>query len=164
MERASQHPIAKAVLAEAESRSILLDSPQEAQTTPGQGASCVLGDQTVRVGKRSFIGDVPIEQSLGDKSAELERQAKTVLWVANDEHPIGLIAVSDGLKPEAADVIRSLRESGLGVTMLTGDNAHTARAIAQRVGIDKVSAEVLPSEKSERIRVLQRRKPGGDGG
>ncbi len=158
VERGSQHPIATAILAEAERLGVDTSMPDDVQSSSGQGVTAVWQGQRVRVGNQRFIEqDSSIDPALQTRAAELQRQAKTVMWIACEGDVVGLIAVADTIKPESAEAIAMLHRQGIVVSMLTGDNQHTAAAVASQVGIDDVMAEVLPGEKTERIRELQSR-------
>jgi Cu+-exporting ATPase len=161
VERGSQHPIAKAILDEAERTGVELVMPEDVQTQPGQGVTGMLSGQVVRVGNQRFMNQcfvsqfAEIESALAETAADLQRQAKTVIWVAGDSRILGLIAVADSLKPQSRAAIAALLEKGIRVSMLTGDNRHTASAVAEQVGIHDVVADVLPGEKTSRIKDLQ---------
>lgn len=167
IERGSQHPIAAAIIAEAERIGAKMDMPANVQSTPGKGIAGDLGDRTIRVGSRAFIergesGDEPgdeIDAEWTERAMGLQRQAKTVMWVADEKQILGLIAVADTLKSDAKETISRLHDQGIGVSMLTGDNGHTADAVAGQVGIEDVISEVLPSDKTHRVESLQ---AGGD--
>ena len=160
IERGSQHPIAAAIIAEAERIGATMDMPSNVQSTPGKGIAGDLGDRTIRVGSRAFVerGD-EIAEEWTERAMGLQRQAKTVMWVADEKQILGLIAVADTLKPDAKETISRLHDQGIGVSMLTGDNGHTADAVAGQVGIEDVISEVLPSDKTHRVESLQ---AGGD--
>lgn len=156
VERGSQHPIAKAITVEADRIGVELLMPEQVQSTAGQGISGRLAGKHLRVGNRRFIEqDSTIAAEMLDQASHLQRQSKTVMWVARDAELIGLIAVADSLKPESAETIETLRQRKIAISMLTGDNQHTALAIANQVGITDVHAEVLPNEKTEHVRTLQ---------
>ncbi|WP_220498152.1 heavy metal translocating P-type ATPase [Rhodopirellula sp. JC639] len=158
VERGSQHPIAAAILAEAERLGVETSMPDDVQTTSGQGVSARWDGKRVYVGNLRFIQQhSQVDNELQDRAAELQRQAKTVMWVVCDGAIVGLIAVADTIKSESAEAIRRLHGRGITVSMLTGDNQHTARAVADQVGIDDVMAEVLPGDKTKRIQDLQSR-------
>ncbi|WP_199773746.1 heavy metal translocating P-type ATPase [Stieleria maiorica] len=158
VEWGSQHPIAAAILNEAQRLGVETSMPDDVQSTPGQGVSARWDGKQVHVGNLRFVEQhSQVDAELQDRAAGLQRQAKTVMWVACDGAIIGLIAVADTIKPESAEAIRRLHGKGIVVSMLTGDNQHTAEAVAEQVGIDDVMAEVLPGDKTKRIRDLQSR-------
>lgn len=156
VERGSEHPLAAAIVAEAVEQDIALTDPQEFLSTPGQGVVGRVGSQTLQIGKRAWLElDQDSTSDIDSHALELERQAKTVMWVAADRVVVGLIAVADTLKPSSPAAIAQLKELGLKVAMITGDNTHTARAIAEQVGITEILAETLPGDKAARVQQLQ---------
>jgi Cu+-exporting ATPase len=157
VEKGSEHPLGKAVVRAAEDRGLSLRIPAEFQSAGGSGVRGRVGDAAVAVGKAAWI-----EGGLGVSTAAaagriqaLQAQGKTVMAVARDHALIGLIAVSDALKPDSAAAVAQLRALGLKVAMITGDNIETARAIAAQVAVDQVFAEVRPDEKAIRIKEFQ---------
>ncbi|MDM4013969.1 heavy metal translocating P-type ATPase [Roseiconus lacunae] len=160
-ERGSGHPIAKAIVKKADESQIELSYPDDVQSFTGRGIEAKLDRSQVKVGRLEFAwssSDAPATDEMSrfeQQAAKIRAEAKTVLGVSVDGKPAGLIAVADQIKPEAADAIRSLRDRGIEVSMLTGDNQETASAVADKVGITDVIAEVLPGEKTDRISRLQ---------
>jgi Cu+-exporting ATPase len=163
VERSSEHPIARAIVAAAASG----PTAREFEARPGFGAVANLDGREIAVGNRPFFA------ILGVDFAPLQRDltaavtnGETAVLVAVDGALAGLLAVADPPRPEAAEVVRTLRSMGYRVSMLTGDDATTAGAMAQRLGIDEVKAEVMPPDKAAAI--LEYRKEGpvgmvGDG-
>jgi Cu+-exporting ATPase len=156
-EKGSEHPLGKAIVRTAEDQGLALQIPAEFQAAGGRGVRGRIGGAWVAVGKPAWV-----EEELGiglDAARErihgLQAEGKTVMVVALDSVPAGLIAVSDELKPDSAQAIARLHELGLKIVMLTGDNLETARAIATRVAIDRIFAEVRPDEKAVKVRELQ---------
>jgi Cu+-exporting ATPase len=157
VEKGSEHPLGKAIVAQAESSNLVLPDPVEFKASGGRGVQARVNGARVAVGKPAWI-----EEALGiataplrDRIHELQSQAKTVMVVARDGRLAGLIAVADMLKPDSRQAIQELRALGLKVVMLTGDNLATARSIASQVGVEHIFAEVRPEEKSSRIKGLQ---------
>ena len=157
VEKGSEHPLGKAIVAQAESSNLVLPDPVEFKASGGRGVQARVNGARVAVGKPAWI-----EEELGiataplrDRIHELQSQAKTVMVVARDGRLAGLIAVADMLKPDSRQAIQELRALGLKVVMLTGDNVATARSIASQVGVEHIFAEVRPEEKSSRIQELQ---------
>ena len=151
----SEHPLARAVVREAEARGIQLDRPRDFQAVAGCGVVATVDYHRVTVGKRQFVGVHSGRPHALDSDADrLEGDARTVVWVAVDGRAIGLIAIADELKPGARDAIETLRER-MRVVMVTGDNAETAAAIAHEAGINEVRAGVLPRDKAEAVRAIQ---------
>ena len=151
----SEHPLARAVVREAEARGIALEPPRDFKAVPGYGVVATVDYHRVVVGKKQFAGVHGSHgYGLGAEAERLEARAHTVVWVAVDGRAIGLIAIADELKPGARDAIESLR-THMRVIMVTGDNAATAAAIAHEAGINDVRAEVPPREKAEVVSALQ---------
>ncbi len=146
----SEHPLGRAIVDEARSRGIRLDNPDSFEVVPGHGVRATYGGRTIIVGNRRFLEENGIE--LGSVEMEvrkLEDDGKTVMFVGVDGRLVGLLAVADTLKENALEAVRLLKNMGIEVVMLTGDNSRTANAIARRLGIDRVFSEVLPAEKAE---------------
>jgi len=155
-ERRSEHPLARAVVAEADKRHIDLIEPTNFEAVPGKGVMSLVDGLPVMVGTRGLLGEWSVStDALDARARQIEESARTPLWVAVDGEAVGLIGVADAVKEGSAEAIAQLRSSGLDVVMLTGDNERVARAIAEEVGIDHVRAEVLPSEKADVVRELQ---------
>jgi len=155
-ERRSEHPLARAVLAEAEDRGLDLPEPEDFQAVPGRGVLATVEGRKVVVGSRRLLEGEGVDPSgMDHRVEELESGGRTVLWVATDGRVAGLFALADALKEESAEAVASLRERGLRVVMLTGDNQATAQAVASRVGIEEVRAEVLPDQKAEAVQAFQ---------
>ncbi|MCJ7830130.1 MAG: heavy metal translocating P-type ATPase, partial [Desulfobacterales bacterium] len=155
-EKGSEHPLGKAIVREAEARGLVLAEPQDFKASGGLGVDARVNGERIRVGKPGWFQETGL---LGDGLLEtihgLQSEGKTVMVVARNDDPIGLISVADTVKPESAQAIRALRDQRLRVIMLTGDNRQTALAIAAQVHIDEILAEVRPEEKSSQIRSLQ---------
>ena len=172
VEKGSEHPLGKALVQEAENRNIPLIDPREFRSFGGHGVQAFINDARVRVGKPNWFreSDPGIAKTL-DKTTDtiqnLQAQGKTVMVVASNDAVAGLITVSDQIKPDSVEAIRELHEMKLEVVMLTGDNIHTARTIADQAGIQHVQAEVRPEDKSAAVEKVQQkgRKAGmvGDG-
>jgi Cu+-exporting ATPase len=156
----SEHPLGRAVAERAKTDGLALAEPKEFQALRGKGVVATVNGQQVLVGSRRLMEERGVDVTVLVPQVEaLEGEAKTVMYVAtvNDGHPsaAGLVAVADTLKEDSIGAIRELREMGLETAMITGDNRRTAVAIARRVGIDHVLAEVLPDGKVAEIEKLQ---------
>ncbi len=158
VESGSEHPLGTAVVKSAEDRGLRLESPKEFSAITGKGVSALVAGKRVLVGSRRLMEDEGIDaRGVEDDLRRLEGEAKTAMIVAVDGAVAGVIAVADPLKEDSAAAIRELRDLGLDTAMITGDNRRTAGAIAKRVGITHVVAEVLPDGKVEEITKLQER-------
>ena len=156
LERSSEHPLAAAIVRGAEARGISLRAVDNFQSITGQGV------QGQIEGRNIVIGNTPLMEGLGIKvrdwtqNAEaLRAKGQTVMFVAVDSKPAGMLGVADPIKESTPEAIRLLREEGLRVVMLTGDSRTTAEAVARELGIEDVEAEVLPERKSEVIKRLK---------
>ena len=153
----SEHPLARAVLLKADS--LELPKLESFQGRPGMGLMAQVTGRTVAIGNRRLMADCKVPQErLESRAAALEELGRTVMWVAEvGEAPdlLGLIAVADPLRPTARAAVEHLTRLGIATVLLTGDNAHTARAVARELGITQVLAGVLPAEKAREIERLQ---------
>ena len=157
-ERGSEHPLGRAIVLEAENRHIDLFEPEAFKAERGFGVRAKIDGQNILVGKPNWFTELGIElDGAKEQIGALQSQGKTVMLVVIEDKIAGLISVADQVKPESADAIAELKKQKLTVVMLTGDNAQTARAIADEVNTDEVISEVLPEEKSAKIKALQDR-------
>jgi Cu+-exporting ATPase len=157
LEKGSEHPLGKAIVSHAVEAGLSLAAPSEFRAAGGRGVQGRVNGARVAVGKPAWIESelgIPIA-AIRDRIQALQAEGKTVMVVVREEAPAGLIAVSDPLKPDSLLAVGQLRELGLKVVMLTGDNPQTARAIASQVNIESVLAEVRPEEKAAKVRELQ---------
>ncbi|MDI6843065.1 MAG: heavy metal translocating P-type ATPase [Anaerosomatales bacterium] len=158
LERASEHPLAEAVVARAKEVGIDLEQPEGFEAVPGRGVTGAVGGRRVACGTRALMASEGVEVEAHEaRIAELEARGQTVLLVAIEGRLAGAIAVADTIKPEARNAVAKLRAAGVDVYMITGDNARTARAIAEQAGIEaeRVLAEVLPDRKANEVARLQ---------
>ncbi|TAM71817.1 copper-translocating P-type ATPase [Mycobacterium sp.] len=157
VESGSEHPIGAAIVAGARERDLQIPAVAAFTNLAGHGVRAEVDGQAVLVGRRKLIdeNDLRLPDYLAAAATELEKQGRTAVFVGREDRVVGVLAVADTIKDDAADVVRHLRELGLQVAMITGDNARTAAAIADQVGIDRVLAEVLPEDKVNEIRRLQ---------
>lgn len=156
VESSSEHPLARAIVAAAEAQGLTLADVDSFQATPGRGVQAIVEGETVLVGSPRFLSEQGID--LRPLQAELEHlqdRGQTAVAVGRAGQVLGLIAITDAIKPDAQEAVRKLRQAGLEPVMLTGDNRRTAQAVAGQVGINQFFAEVLPGEKAARIRELQ---------
>jgi len=148
VERASEHPLATAIVAAATETKTATD----VETIAGQGIRGNVDGHSVAIGNASFIDNVT---AFEEKANQHRANGATVVFVSIDGNPIGFIAIADPIKSTTADALRQLREKGIAITMLTGDARATAEAVARQLGIDNVESEVLPADKEKVVRKLQ---------
>jgi Cu+-exporting ATPase len=155
-EKNSEHPLGEAIVHGAESRGLQVAGPDSFNSIPGHGVEAKAEGTEILLGNRKLMKERGMDFSTMISQAEtLEIDGKTVMFVAVDAKPAGLIAVADTLKEYSVEAIKHLHKLGLEVVMITGDNQRTAEAIARQVGIDRVLAEVLPKDKAEEVKKLQ---------
>ena len=157
LEACSEHPLAGAVLRLAEERQLPLEKVEGFQALPGSGLTARLNGAALWGGSMDFIGGrVHVDEALRREAERLAGEGKTPLLFARDEMLLGIIAVADVIKADSGEAVRQLKNMGVRVVMLTGDNQRTARAIGAQAGVDEVVAGVLPDGKEQVIRDLQR--------
>ena len=155
-EQGSEHPIGAAIVALAKERGLALPAIAEFTTVPGQGVDALAPDGRVLLGNRALMQARGIEvDRLVPRATALAAEGKTVVFLAFAGGAMGLVAVADVLKPDAADTVAALRRRGLEVVMLTGDHQASAGAIARQAGIDRVRAEIPPEAKAREVAALQ---------
>ncbi|MGH7826783.1 MAG: copper-transporting P-type ATPase [Candidatus Binatia bacterium] len=156
LEKASEHPLAGAIVAGSQQRELRLSEPQGFQSFTGKGIVGFVEGKTVALGNMKLFEQLGIEPGvLTERADRLRAEGQTVMFVAVEKQPAGLIVVSDPIKESTADAIRLLHGDGIRIVMLTGDGRATAEAVARKLGIDEVHAEVLPDEKSAVVKRLQ---------
>ncbi|WP_435007727.1 heavy metal translocating P-type ATPase [Tundrisphaera lichenicola] len=159
LERASEHPLASAIVAGSESRGLSLSDANDFQSSTGKGVQGVVDGRKVAVGNRSLFEDERIEPGdlgdLGDRANALREEGQTVVFVAIDGRAAGLLGVADPIKESAAEAVRALQADGLRVVMITGDERTTAEAVARKLGIEEVRAGVLPEQKGAAVQEWQ---------
>jgi Cu+-exporting ATPase len=156
VERSSEHPLGAAIVAGAAARRLKLSDAGEFRSLVGKGVSARVDGHSVLIGNASLLADSGIESGeLGARAEDLRRDGNTVMFVAIDGRAAGLVGVADPVKENAAEALSALRAEGVRVVMLTGDNRVTAEAVARRLGIDEVHAEILPQRKAEVLRELK---------
>jgi Cu+-exporting ATPase len=159
VEKNSEHPLARAVIDGAAKRGIKIPPVTDFKSTTGGGVLGRVGERIVAVGKLKFLHEQGIQEGndLLKRGDELQAQGDGVVFVAVDRRLVGVIAVADPIKETTRSAIEHLHQLGIKIIMLTGDNEHTARAVAQKLGIDEIEAGVEPQHKNERIRALRER-------
>jgi len=156
VERGSEHPLGQSILEGAKERGLDLEEPKDFNAIPGHGVRASIGQHQVLVGNRKLLDDEGIALGgLAEKAKDLSKEGKTPMFAAVDGKAAGLIAVADTLKDNSTAAVGRLKEIGIEVAMITGDNLRTAEAIARKVGIDRVLAEVLPEDKANQVKKLQ---------
>ena len=156
IERASEHPLAHAVVRGAAEHGIVVPEVSAFAALTGMGAQARLGQRQLQIGRPSLWSDMPVE--IADLVAAQQRQGRTVVLLGDEREPWGLIAIADTVRPEAAAAVARLKQIGVGhVVLLTGDNRHAAGAIGAALGVDEVRSELLPHEKVAAIKELQAR-------
>jgi P-type Cu+ transporter len=157
VEQGSEHPLGSAVVAAAKENNLALGQTSEFQSLTGLGVSGKVDGKIVYAGNEKLLQkiQVPIDQ-LKAPAEDLRRNGQTVIFVALDGRPAGLIGIADPIKPSTPQALRDLKAAGLRVVMLTGDSRSTAQAVATKLGIDDFEAEILPEKKSEVVARLQK--------
>jgi Cu+-exporting ATPase len=156
LERASEHPLAAAVVAGAEGRGLMLSSVEGFRSHTGRGVEGRVEGRFVVIGNAGLLEEVGAgSDDLVGRAEGLRRGGQTVVFVALDGRPAGLLGIADPIKESTPEALRRLHDEGLHVVMLTGDSRGTAEAVARKLGIDEVRAEVLPDQKGEEIKRLQ---------
>ncbi|MFB6276508.1 MAG: heavy metal translocating P-type ATPase [Halothece sp.] len=159
LESYSEHPISQAILQAAQAENIPLLSAIDVQATVGQGITGQIQGQTVIIGKKQFVFDHPtieLDTAFHEKSAYLEAQGYSVIWVVQAQQLLGGLAVADQVHPQAPKLLARLKAMDIATTvMLTGDQLSTAKTVAEAVGIDRVYANLLPEDKVKMIQQLQ---------
>jgi len=159
VEKASEHPLAAAIVEGARGRGLELPDPTAFNAIPGHGLEASVDGRTILLGNLKLMRDRAIAVAeLEAHAARLADEGKTPMFVAIDGGPAGIVAVADTVKPDSREAIRALTMMGLEVVMITGDNRRTAEAIGRQVGIDRVLAEVLPQDKAFNVQKLQLEK------
>jgi len=156
LERGSEHPLAAAIVAGAQARGLSLTDARDFTSRTGKGVMGQIDGHQAALGNRTLFAELGI--ALGDlvqRAEALRHDGHTVMFVAVDGQPAGLLSVADPIKPSTPEALQLLREDGVQVIMLTGDSRTTAEAVARTLGIERVEAEVLPEQKGEVIKRLQ---------
>jgi Cu+-exporting ATPase len=156
LERASEHPLAQAIVKGAEDRGLPLTQVEKFESVTGQGVRGEIAGRKVAVGSRRFMesqGSLPA--SLAERADALRAQGKTAMYAARDGRAAAVIAVADPIKETTPEAIRTLQSEGVRVVMLSGDSRKTAEAVGRQLGIDELIAEVLPEQKVDAIKSLQ---------
>jgi Cu+-exporting ATPase len=157
LERASEHPLAAAVVKAADQHKLSLASVENFQNYPGRGIGGMIDDQSVLLGNQAFFDEREIDLfELGDMAERLQKEGQTIIFIAVDQEPVGLLGIIDPIKPTTPEAVQILHDDGVALIVLTGDSRQTALAVAGDLGIDRIEAEILPDRKNEIIREFQK--------
>jgi P-type Cu+ transporter len=156
VEQASEHPLAAAIVAAAKARNLSLARAAGFDSPTGKGAMGTVEGKRIALGNARFLKELGVDSSmLAAQAEELRVNGATAIFVAADGQLAGLIAIADPIKSTTAQALQDLKTEGIDIVMLTGDNSTTALAIARRLGIEKIEAEVLPQQKAEMVKKLR---------
>ena len=156
LERSSEHPLAAAIVRSATERGLALAEPERFASPAGKGVTGIVDGHKLVIGNRRIMSEAGVDTTSLDASADrLRQEGATAIFVAIDGKAAGIIAIADPIKATTPPVISALKEAGIRIVMLTGDNATTAKAVAQKLGIADVEAEVLPEDKGEVVARLR---------
>ena len=156
LERGSEHPLAAAIVTAAQERGLGLSQVTDFRSLTGKGVIGTVDGQTIALGNQHLFEELRIDPgALRERAEDLRRDGQTVMYIALNGRPTGLIGVADPIKTTTTEAIQMLRAEGIRIVMLTGDSRTTAAAVARKLGIDAVEAEVLPEQKAEVVRNLQ---------
>jgi Cu+-exporting ATPase len=153
----SEHPLARAVVAEANQRGLSLGEATEFQSITGAGIKAVINGKDVLAGNQDFLlsNRVVIPKELIEKADDLSNRARSIVWVANDGRAVGIIGIADPVKEATPSAIEQLHAMGIRIVMATGDNPRTAHAVAERLRIDEVRAGLKPEDKQRLVEELK---------
>ena len=156
-ESGSEHPLAQAVIRKAKENGITVSNPQSFEALSGYGLKAVYSNHEIMIGNRKMMenNNITVTENTNEKLFTLEKEGRTAVLVAIDNSLSGIIAISDTIKENAKEAINDLKSKGMEVIMLTGDNETTAKAVASKLNIDRVIAEVLPQQKEKLIQKLK---------
>ncbi len=156
LEKASEHPLAAAIVDGAIEREVDLTEAREFTSVTGKGVSGIVASHRVALGNRALLDELGVDPGpLADQADRMRAEGQTVMFVVMDGRPAGLVGVADPIKQTTPEAIRQLHREGLNIIMLTGDHHTTAQAVAARLGLDNVEADVLPDQKAAVVKRLQ---------
>jgi len=157
LEKASEHPLAESIVAKALSENIELEKCENFVSHTGNGVEGVVLGKKISIGKLKWMEEMGLDfGDLRQTATTLQKEGESVMFVAVENKPVGIIGVADPIKESTFSVLNSLRNDGIQIVMLTGDNLSTANAVAEKLGIDNVEAEILPEDKHEIVKKLKR--------
>jgi Cu+-exporting ATPase len=156
LERGSEHPLAAAIVTAAQEQQLSLSQVTDFRSVTGKGVIGTIDGQTIAFGNQHLFVELAIDPStLRDRAEDLRRDGQTVMYIAINNRPAGLVGVADPIKASTFEAMQMLREDGIRIVMLTGDSRTTATAVARKLGIEEVEAEVLPEQKGAVVKRLQ---------
>nr|WP_326511331.1 copper-translocating P-type ATPase [Cocleimonas sp. KMM 6896] len=156
LEQASEHPLAEAIVVAAKEKGLALDKVSDFESLTGRGVKGIINKQLVAIGNQKLCEELDIDTGkFSEHADQLRKDGETVMYIIIDTEAAGLISVADQIKETTADAIDALHKEGLAIVMLTGDNQKTAEAVARKLGIDRVEADVLPEQKAQVVKELQ---------
>lgn len=156
LERGSEHPLAAAIVKGAEDRGVALSKADTFDSITGKGVTGRVDGRAVGLGNRALMESLGVDATrLAERAESLRADGQTVMFVAVDGRPAGLIGVADPIKESTPEAIQALHAEGIRIVMMTGDSRTTAQAVAKKLGIDDVMAEVLPDQKADKVKQLQ---------
>lgn len=157
LEQSSEHPLAAAIVQGAKEKQIILQATQNFKSVTGKGATAEIDNKTIAIGNKALMSDLAISLGQAEVDADLLRQdGQTIMYVAINRNLAGLLGVTDPIKETTIPAIKALRNLGIKVIMMTGDNLKTAESVAKKVGLDGFYADVLPQGKAEIVKKLQK--------
>ncbi len=156
VERSSEHPLAEAIVKGTEDKNISIPKAENFSSVTGQGVVADVNGRKVAIGNRKMMQSInAFDESLVERADHFRREGQTVMFVAVDGKAAGIIGVADPIKETTPEAINELHKAGMRIVMLTGDNQTTAEAVARKIGIDEVHADVSPEDKNRIIREIQ---------
>jgi Cu+-exporting ATPase len=156
LERGSEHPLAAAIVSRAQERGVELTKTESFESITGKGVTGIVDGRSVALGNRALLEDLKIDAvEMATQAEPLRADGQTVMFVVVDGSPAGLLGVADPIKESTPEAIKELHAHGIRIVMLTGDSGTTAHAVAHKLGIDEVAAEILPSAKAEAVKAFQ---------
>jgi len=156
LERASEHPLAAAIVRAAEERQLVIPEVREFRSLTGKGVIGTVEGRSIAVGNRALLEELAVlDETWTARTDELRREGQTAMFVAVDHKLAALLVVADPIRESTAEAVRQLHDEGIRIVMLTGDSRLTAEAVGRKLGIDEVIAEVLPEQKQQAVRRLQ---------
>ena len=157
LERGSEHPLAEAIVAGADDRGLVLSGVEGFEAVTGKGVKGLVEDKTVALGNSRLLADLGLDGGHAGEMANRRRdQGETVMFIVVEGRLAGLVSVADPVKDTTPQALKALHAEGLRIVMVTGDSERTAKAVASRLGIDEIRADVLPEDKARIIKELQR--------